>query len=437
MPADPKKSETQISGSQKEEKGDAEKNDNGMPDDPSAKAAIYGIVGILEGFEPPSYQSDNTACIGIENVTPLSPQPAVQNSSAVQAPQNQTAANGEGSNELPEQIARMLQNNQAGAKPVQTQDDILKIVGEYLDSLENTNSQTAGKAPAAAVVKNGTENIQNGILPTDTTVTGKPEGSTLKGVIPEGGARPGNASVAEGESVPKVLPEQAAMQAGPAAAETQKGEARPKAAEVKIADAKPADIKPADVKPDVKPAETGKPEDAADAAGRGAVNSAQAADYTAETEQAAAVKLEAKPETVRESVLKIVDKVKTEASEGKYDFDIDLKPEFMGKVSIKLTMSEGSVKVQIKAEDVAVKGMLYDQMTNLHMMLKEKGIPVSTIDIASGGNMTSGREESQGQYDRRNPQSNHTYEPAAEGTYESAKEKYDFYLGGSYVEYLA
>jgi flagellar hook-length control protein FliK len=431
----PQESELKKPESEKEEKGDAKTSDNGMPDNPSAKAVMYGIVGILEGFEPPSYQSDNTACIGIENVAPLSPQPAAQNSAAAQTPLNtqpaaqgngvaQTPQNGApaggGSSELPEQIAWMLQNNEAGTKPVQTQDDILKIVGEYLDSLENTNSQAAGTAPEEPAVNKAVKNGAAAAGPTNTEKTGgaiTPEGIR----VPERAANPENVLQGGGEEA-KALPEQAAKEAKPAAMQT---EISPKAAEAEAAG--------------LKPLETGKPEtrETSETGIGAAVNVSDTMAFKAEAEQASPVKTELKPESVRESVLKIVDRVKTEASEGKYDFDIDLKPDFMGKVSIKLTMEGGSVKVQIKAEDASVKALLSDQSTNLHTMLKEKGIPVSTVDIGHSGNMTSGREESQGQYDRRNPQGGYKYEPAADGTYESAKEKYDFYLGGSYVEYLA
>lgn len=416
-PKEPYKSDTDKEQPLNEEKGDTETKDNGMPDDPGAAGAVYGIVGILEGFEPPGYQSDNTACIGENKTLPLSQQTAAQSDSAavqIPLPQPKTQENaakapeyqqasGENTGETSEQIARMLQNNDAGTKPVQTQDEILKIVGDYLDSLENTNSQASGKASAESVLQSAAK--------ADKAVD-------LKGAQ---------------------TPEQAELQ-GAASLKTAEGVKTTASQTAEVTDS--ADTKAsAEIEaPDSKTLNTGKPESriTAEPVNGAAVNAGPVA-FKAEAEQAEPLSTEARPEAVRESVLRIVDKVKTGALEGRYDFDIDLKPEFMGKVSIKLTMEDGNIKVQIKAEEASVKAMLSDQTSNLHYMLKEKGIPVTTVDIASSNTM-SGQEnagESAGQYDRRNPQGNAAYEQATEGTFESAKERYDFYLGGSYVEYLA
>jgi flagellar hook-length control protein FliK len=445
LPAEPYKSDTDKDQLPNEEKGDKETEDNGMLSDPSAAVAVYGIVGILEGFEPPGYQSDNTACTGDESIIPLSPQPAAQSVSAAQtasmpqpaemdktaeAAENQTQANGEHTGETSEQIARMLQNGDAGTKPAQTQDEVLKIVGDYLDSLENTNSKASGTVDKA------------GVPGADGVVQSKSAQAD----------EAANAKVSTGELIPagKVKPEAAQM---PEKAETQdvaslkaSEEAKapaPQAAErispaVKATDTADTTAAVETEASESKPQDTGKaePKGTSGHANGGAVN-AEPAVYKPEMEQAEPVMTVAKPENVRESVLRIVDRVKTEASEGKYDFDIDLKPDFMGKVSIKLTMEDGNVKVQIKAEDSSVKAMLSDQMSNLHYMLKEKGIPVTTVDITNGGDTMSGRQESSGQYERRNPQGNNAYEQPAEGTFEAAKDKYDFYLGGSNVEYLA
>lgn len=442
------RSELQKPKTQDEEKGDEQKKDNGMPDDPNAKTAVYGIVGILEGFDPPSYQSDNTAGTGTQSVTPVSP-PVVQSGNAAQAPpaaqpviqenaagtsENQTTANGENTSGLSEQIAWMLQNTKAGSKPVQTQDEILNIVGDYLDSLENTNSQASGTAPLG---QGKAANAQNGIAQAYAADTAQ-AGQTVKTDTAAGAG--GKADIEGGQTPARAEMTDAAPQN--AAAEVKPATGMPQAAEANAAaEAKPESAKAtlAAEAPDAKSADTGKPEtrNTAEPVNGATVNTVDPAAYKAETQQTESVQAGAKPETVRESVLKIVDRVSTEASEGKYDFSVDLKPEFMGKVSIKLTMEDGNVKVQIKADDASVKAMLSDQMSNLHYMLKEKGIPVTTIDIANHGETMSGRQENAGQFERRNPHGSAAYEQPAEDTLESAKEKYDFYLGGSYVEYLA
>ncbi len=415
-PEEPCKSSADKAQPLDEEKGDKEVKDNGMPDIPDAAGAVYGIVGILEGFEPPSYQSDNTACIGEGNKIPINQQPEAQNgNAAVQIPlpqqnvqekaesatENQQAS-GQNTGETSEQIAWTLQNNDTGKKPVQTQDEILKIVGDYLDSLENTNSQASAEAGAESVL----QPANKADMAVNLEAAESPEAQT------------------QGQAE-----QQGAQEANDTAGSTAKqGFADNKPAETEAPDSKTLNM------------DTGKPESriAAEPV-NGAAANAEPAVNKAGTEQPEPANTEARPEAVRESVLKIVDRVKTGALEGKYDFDIDLKPDFMGKVSIKLTMEDGNIKVQIKAEEASVKAMLLDQSSNLHYMLKEKGIPVTTVDIASSNTM-SGHEsagESAGQYERRNSQGSVAYEQTTEGTIDSAKERYDFYLGGSYVEYLA
>lgn len=400
-----------------EEKDDTEVKDNGMPDIPGAAGAVYGIVGILEGFEPPSYQSDNAACMGAENIIPVSQQPAAQSEGAAMqvplpqqkvqekaAPPENHQASGQNTGGTSEQTAWMLQNNDAGTKPVQTQDEILKIVGDYLDSLENTNSQAPGKTGAESVLQPAAE--------ADTAVSPK-AAESLK-TQPQAQAELQNA-------------EQTAAKDAAGMSMVKQGLSDNKPAETEAPDSKTLNM------------DTGKPESRIAAEINGAAANAEPAVNKAGPEQPEPANTEVKPEAVRESVLKIVDRVKTGALEGKYDFDIDLKPEFMGKVSIKLTMEDGNIKVQIKAEEASVKAMLSDQSSNLHYMLKEKGIPVTTVDIAYSDTMTGHESagESAGQYERRNSQGSVAYEQATEGTFDTAKERYDFYLGGSNVEYLA
>ncbi|MGE5495293.1 MAG: flagellar hook-length control protein FliK [Burkholderiales bacterium] len=428
-----------------EEKGDKEVKDNGMPDIPGAEGAVYGIVGILEGFEPPSYQSDNAACMVAENIIPIGQQTAAQSEGAamqIQLPQqkvqekaappeNQQAI-GQNTGETSEQTAWMLQNNDAGTKPVQTQDEILRIVGDYLDSLENTNSQASGKAGAESVLQPAAEAGAESVL--------QPAAEAGAESILQPAAEADTAVSPKAAESLKTQPQvQAELQSEePVAAKEAKDAAGISTVKQGLSDNKPTEAEAPDSK--VLNMDTGKPESriAAEPV-NGAAANAEPAVNKAEAQQPEPANTQARPEAVRESVLKIVDRVKTGALEGKYDFDIDLKPEFMGKVSIKLTMEDGNIKVQIKAEEASVKAMLSDQSSNLHYMLKEKGIPVTTVDIAYSDTMTGHESagESAGQYERRNSQGSVAYEQATEGTFDTAKERYDFYLGGSNVEYLA
>ena len=51
-----------------------------------------------------------------------------------------------------------------------------------------------------------------------------------------------------------------------------------------------------------------------------------------------------------------------------------LKPEYLGKLSIKLMMDNDGIKAHIKASDASVKGLIMDQLPALQEALKEKGL---------------------------------------------------------------
>lgn len=99
------------------------------------------------------------------------------------------------------------------------------------------------------------------------------------------------------------------------------------------------------------------------------------------------------PSFASDNILNIVDKVRTSAAEGKHDFDIQLKPEFLGKVNIKLTMESGSIKVQIKTDDSAVKGLVSENLVSLQNMLEDKGVNVSNIDVYHDSQTLTGNNQ--------------------------------------------
>ena len=83
----------------------------------------------------------------------------------------------------------------------------------------------------------------------------------------------------------------------------------------------------------------------------------------------------------KESILNIVDKVQTHLSEGRQDMEIQLKPEYLGKLNIKLLMENGVLRVNIKTQDASVKGLISDQLQVFQSAMQEKGITVSNIDV--------------------------------------------------------
>ncbi len=360
----------------------AEEKDNGMRGNPG-ESMVYGIVGILEGFEPPGYQPDNEAAIIGMTATAEGTQ---QQTSGRQG-FGQTAM-ADDKTPTSEQIAWMLNMENAGKAPAQTQEEVLQIVGEYLDSLENTSKTAAGTTKETQ-----SADLSGSAAVSDTAGQSNAEVFFVK---------------KDDETAINKMPVFADRAPSPEKAEEPVQERKP----VIDVDAAGTQVATENTGSNVKAA-------------------------AAEVRPEAATSEMSKPESVRESVMRIVDKVSTKAAEGKYDFDIDLKPEFMGKVSIKLTMKAGELKVHIKADDMAVKAMLLDQTSSLSNMLKDKGIAVSHIDVMYEGSAAPNSESHARQGDGRQPQGNAYRETEKSNTHESARERYDFYLGNSCVEYLA
>jgi flagellar hook-length control protein FliK len=106
---------------------------------------------------------------------------------------------------------------------------------------------------------------------------------------------------------------------------------------------------------------------------------------------------------MEENIAKIVDKVSSTLLEGKQEFDVKLKPEFLGKLSIKLTIDDSGIKAHIKAADLSVKSLIADQLPTLTESLKEKGVNMTNIEVVyDNPTLNNG----QGQFQRQNPQKN-------------------------------
>ncbi len=141
----------------------------------------------------------------------------------------------------------------------------------------------------------------------------------------------------------------------------------------------------------------------------------------------------------RENVLRIVDKVSTRTAQERYEFDVELKPDFLGKVSIKLTMEDGNIRMQIKTDDMSVRSMLSDQTSALQSALKEKGVELTSVDIAyqsqtsfDGGGGRPFEEQNGNAW-----QSSPYYAQADAAATAAVTESYSYYVGNSSVEYLA
>lgn len=86
--------------------------------------------------------------------------------------------------------------------------------------------------------------------------------------------------------------------------------------------------------------------------------------------------------TVQDNMERIIQKMSVSFKEGKQQFEVALKPEYLGKLSIKLMMDNDGIKAHIKAADTSLKGMITDQLPALQEALKERGLTVTQIEVS-------------------------------------------------------
>ena len=142
-------------------------------------------------------------------------------------------------------------------------------------------------------------------------------------------------------------------------------------------------------------------------------------------------------------MIRIGDTVSTQAREGKYEFEMALKPDFLGKVSIKLIMEDGGIRMQIRTQDMGVKSLFTDQMSGLQSLLRDKGFSVTSIDVTYQSTMAGGHDpysqSREGESRSGTYKSGRLAADTAAGAvlYETLGEEEYGYMGVSSVEYLA
>lgn len=130
----------------------------------------------------------------------------------------------------------------------------------------------------------------------------------------------------------------------------------------------------------------------------------------ANLQQAAPVLSTATTETLFNTMVQDIEMSALE--ELKY-MEIQLKPEFLGKVSIRLALADGGLEIRIKAADTGVKNLIAGQISQLSETLSEKGVKVTTIDVvqadvsehAFGQSGSKNRQQGRATYDGYNDNS--------------------------------
>lgn len=421
-------------------------NDNSMVI--NSEKPQEGIAGILEGFGLLDYQTDTLLFSANDAESALSESVQKQPDGAGMASHlsqewmqvNEKPA-GSG---MSEQFARMLSNKQFNTLSPDLQQQVLSKVKEYLGSLESTNNDETAIMAAESITMlpdtDGEVDFQKLLL------QAKMQKSSPDAEIPLPADNSDKKVLvfkhAEFEK-PQTAEKTAVYQDYTAAAQNVEEAVLPQA-QVKDGGALSTMQQS---RHEIKDTASDTVNVQANADGTStAVNGMQKAEapsVTAQTKGTAELSSD-QPEFVRDNVVRIVDKISTQIGGGRHEFDVELKPEFLGKLNIKLTMENGSIKMAIKAGDAGVKGMICEQMPALQNLLKDKGITVTSIDIsylsetpADGGNEAYRQNGRQGSADKGSVRQTSDWLTGT-SLYDAAAAEADYYyLSGSSVEYLA
>lgn len=79
---------------------------------------------------------------------------------------------------------------------------------------------------------------------------------------------------------------------------------------------------------------------------------------------------------------RMVEDIATNAQQGKREFSINLRPDFMGDMNIELVMTEAGLSAKIKAADPQVNSMISQHLFKLEQSLKEQGIDVVNLEVS-------------------------------------------------------
>lgn len=418
--------------------GGCNTNDNSMVI--NSKPQETGVAGILEGFGLLDYQADIPAVPEDEMIALQKMAQHIEQANAENIPQQWTQQNGDTvENGMSEQFAWMLQNKQFDMLPPDIQQLLSKAKG-YFGSFESTNNEKSAKQGIS--VLSGAEKAegpQNMILRAMVKENPKQDAAPSSFNAPQKtlnsryAGRDGiNANgLADSSSDAKEVPQKAVLPQTEDSAVSDAQQTRrqyPKKAD----SSNPADFGDGKTKAlDFNYAET-------------AANEIQSADAKTGFVEANTQKtVPLSHDFVKDNVANIVDKIRTQFENAKHEFDVELKPEFLGKLNIKLSMENGSIRMVIKAGDSSVKGILCEQLPSLQNRLEDKGITLTSIDIVYqssahlGGGFEARRQNEQHGGTNKAGKGKALDWDAKISLYDAAAETADCYLNGSTVVYLA
>ena len=96
-----------------------------------------------------------------------------------------------------------------------------------------------------------------------------------------------------------------------------------------------------------------------------------------------------------EILYQVVEKAKVILTEGKSEIVVDLKPDFLGKLSLKIVTEQGMVMAKFTAENQQVKAILETNMQMLKDALEKQGLAVQAFSVSVGQDSFGGFDRNQ------------------------------------------
>ena len=142
-----------------------------------------------------------------------------------------------------------------------------------------------------------------------------------------------------------------------------------------------------------------------------------------------------KPVDRKDNFDQIVKNAKVSFDSGKTDMKIQLKPEFLGKMELKVVLENGSISAKITTENAELKNLINVSIDELKEMLSAGGLNVSSVDVqlAGGENSSGGSFGESGGAHR--PSHKGGVEVPAEQTTQESRE-YGMYWRNATVNYI-
>ena len=81
----------------------------------------------------------------------------------------------------------------------------------------------------------------------------------------------------------------------------------------------------------------------------------------------------------------MVSRINVMQQDGRQEMTIQLKPEFLGNLSLKVAIENGGLHVKIDASDAGVRGLVSSQMQQLIQELENKGMTVVEVEVTHTG----------------------------------------------------